>query len=69
MALRKWGLMLPAFSTTAWTAIKSGKTKKFRESLPHSPSIPLLGPMGLSCWQGDPPMIRSMAPGSILDRM
>eukprot|EP00972_Heterocapsa_arctica_P077740 11466945-Heterocapsa_arctica.AAC.1 len=25
--------------------------------------------MGLSCWQGDPPTTRSMAPGSILERM
>eukprot|EP00972_Heterocapsa_arctica_P007770 1131536-Heterocapsa_arctica.AAC.1 len=24
--------------------------------------------MVLSCWQGEPPMIRSMAPGSILAR-
>eukprot|EP00972_Heterocapsa_arctica_P105770 15581338-Heterocapsa_arctica.AAC.1 len=43
-----------------------GKTKKLRESVPHSPCLPLSGPMVLSCWHGDPPMTRSMAPGSIL---
>eukprot|EP00972_Heterocapsa_arctica_P013146 1931002-Heterocapsa_arctica.AAC.1 len=54
----------------AWAAQSSnGKTKKLRESTPHSPCFPLAGPMVLSCWHGDPPAIRSMAPGSILASM
>eukprot|EP00972_Heterocapsa_arctica_P049881 7336810-Heterocapsa_arctica.AAC.1 len=71
--------MEPAFSATAWTSRsglaawmaqrRSGKTKKLRESLPHSPCFPLSGPMMLSCWHGEPPMIISMAPGSILARI
>eukprot|EP00972_Heterocapsa_arctica_P044718 6597799-Heterocapsa_arctica.AAC.1 len=53
----------------AWTAQRRrGKMKKLRDSGPHSPCLPLEGPMVLSCWQGEPPMIRSMAPGSILAR-
>eukprot|EP00972_Heterocapsa_arctica_P040380 5948770-Heterocapsa_arctica.AAC.1 len=46
-----------------------GKTKKLRDSGPHSPCFPLVGPMVLSCWHGEPPAMRSMAPGSILARM
>eukprot|EP00972_Heterocapsa_arctica_P005549 819888-Heterocapsa_arctica.AAC.1 len=71
--------MEPAFSATAWTTMSGlaagiahssrGKMNKLRESTPQSACFPFSGPIMLSCWQGDPPMTRSMAPGSILARI
>eukprot|EP00972_Heterocapsa_arctica_P017695 2615780-Heterocapsa_arctica.AAC.1 len=66
------GSMDPAFSASTWVArsglaastahLRRGMAKKCLDSLPQSPAAPLSLSMVVSCWHGEPPTIRTMAP-------